>query len=1361
MTPYQAGELTGQLGLSALLLAGVVKSLSIAQRPTTNTYAAAGLAAALGAWTTASIVTALRLYFPPSARDPLLGFVGLALFGLGSAAVVLAIVGLTQLGRRRYEIQGRAQAIWAIVLGGLVFVAMTAGFVTAALDGERKQQVASEGAIDWGTKGEVLRFDDLNFTIEAPPSPYVRWDAKKTNPSATVAFLRTKPYVYAIVIAERNESGSVMDSAGLAAIARANVQANSKATATVTADEPHAVNGLPGMRFFADTKAGALDITYAFWTYADNGFLYQIMVWGEPRDRTRVRADAEAIVARFHVIDRTRPAKEPARPFGRFQSAEFPYSVDLEGSPWMLWPASSRQHKEAEIGGLLGNQSAFAITPFVLDGRPVHPDALTSSVLREWGVEFPGAVTGLRKLDYEGLSGYELGFSRQSDNGPYDYRVRVLSKDRWGVFAIAWTAHKTGDEIAGVADGVFRGLHIDTRTPPLDPATLGENGLRYHARLYDHLGLFYYRAKDYRTSLGYLEPAVRWDDRESDYLLHAVRAWADAGEPASGLTLLDRSTAHKDDPEVRSWRAWLLAKVDRKPEALSAYDALFKGGYRGDDDFLEYARLLADAQRWDDLEKAFASYLQKEDSLKLRLEQSRILARAKRYADGARILEDEQKKMTFSTDLSWALITHYNGLEQYRKVVDLCDQMIAHGFDSAEVRYAKGDAEVGLKWYRAAKLSLELALKKKPGDTETKDYLKYVSGLLGEGENTSVKAEIVPVTLPEALAPQLAAAEKKGDAPGYGAHYVYIVDGFRYEKGKATTRTTRQRVKVTDASGLERFSTIEIPFDPLAEQVFVNELTVRDESGAVVARGNVKDYYVTDHNTDQASHRQVLYVPVPSLAIGHSFDLVVTRRDRAPASTFGYESFSLSGLRPMRVRAVYCLGDPAALRYEAPPTVKTEHLADGLLWTLEDTPVYPAEPLQATRSRFAPTLRLASAGAEWPTLARQYMAEIEPKLAADPQVKALAQRLTQGASTRDEKVQALVRHVQSSYVYKAIEFGRRARIPNTAGETVRRKYGDCKDHSVLLRQLLEASGISAHLTLINLYDDVHKDLPSLDQFDHMVVFVPGEGGAPGVFYDGTDKSASAALNPPLGLAGRDGLVLDPAGPHFESVAAYATESSRVNVERRMRVAADGSATVAESVSLAGYYASFLRSHLKTQDPSKHKEWAQEALASVLHGARLASFTAHDVKDNDKPLTLEMEYALPGLCTNEAGGWRCAPAVSWERHYLALDAVTGRRSPFAIEYPLHVTSRTETSGPAGWKLDSTVKEGTRGEEACSDWRATVAVAGDSVTTTFDGRLKRGEFPADRYGPCEALIERGLRASAPALRLERRDSAQVAR
>jgi hypothetical protein len=75
--------------------------------------------------------------------------------------------------------------------------------------------------------------------------------------------------------------------------------------------------------------------------------------------------------------------------------------------------------------------------------------------------------------------------------------------------------------------------------------------------------------------------------------------------------------------------------------------------------------------------------------------------------------------------------------------------------------------------------------------------------------------------------------------------------------------------------------------------------------------------------------------------------------------------------------------------------------------------------------------------------------------------------------------------------YVALEFGQSAIIPHDAGSVLARRYGDCKDHSVLLMALLKAKGIESEIVLIDADDKYTlSTVPRISQFNHVIVYLP-------------------------------------------------------------------------------------------------------------------------------------------------------------------------------------------------------------------------------------------------------------------------------
>lgn len=110
----------------------------------------------------------------------------------------------------------------------------------------------------------------------------------------------------------------------------------------------------------------------------------------------------------------------------------------------------------------------------------------------------------------------------------------------------------------------------------------------------------------------------------------------------------------------------------------------------------------------------------------------------------------------------------------------------------------------------------------------------------------------------------------------------------------------------------------------------------------------------------------------------------------------------------------------------------------------------------------------------------------------------------QTADERREYIARVVQRLHREVRYTGVEFGAARLIPEFPSETLRRKFGDCKDKSTLLVAALRASGIDAYLALLAAGgdQDISPELPGLGMFDHAIVYVPS--AAPGTGTDDTD-----------------------------------------------------------------------------------------------------------------------------------------------------------------------------------------------------------------------------------------------------------------
>src|SRR5262249_11405311 len=157
-----------------------------------------------------------------------------------------------------------------------------------------------------------------------------------------------------------------------------------------------------------------------------------------------------------------------------------------------------------------------------------------------------------------------------------------------------------------------------------------------------------------------------------------------------------------------------------------------------------------------------------------------------------------------------------------------------------------------------------------------------------------------------------------------------------------------------------------------------------------------------------------------------------------------------------------------------------------------------------------------------------------------------------------------------------------------------------KDHAVLLKQLLDSAGIPAHLALVNATGTVATELPSMDQFNHMIAFVPssslGEatnatGGMP---VDCTEKDADPLLFPSFGLEDKSILVLDAQQPRLVHIPKYPADAGQISSSRQITIQIDAAnpdvvtAQVLERVTFNAYAAPIARAYLRLFEPGERR-----------------------------------------------------------------------------------------------------------------------------------------------------------------------------
>lgn len=119
----------------------------------------------------------------------------------------------------------------------------------------------------------------------------------------------------------------------------------------------------------------------------------------------------------------------------------------------------------------------------------------------------------------------------------------------------------------------------------------------------------------------------------------------------------------------------------------------------------------------------------------------------------------------------------------------------------------------------------------------------------------------------------------------------------------------------------------------------------------------------------------------------------------------------------------------------------------------------------------------------------------EQAIQTTPELIDTAKYIADNYQGSEAKIGAALAWVQSEIRYFGIELGANSHQPSTAEETLERRYGDCKDKTVLLISLLKELEIEAEAALVNTQGTLRASdaVKRMHAFNHVIVHVYIDG----------------------------------------------------------------------------------------------------------------------------------------------------------------------------------------------------------------------------------------------------------------------------
>lgn len=125
-------------------------------------------------------------------------------------------------------------------------------------------------------------------------------------------------------------------------------------------------------------------------------------------------------------------------------------------------------------------------------------------------------------------------------------------------------------------------------------------------------------------------------------------------------------------------------------------------------------------------------------------------------------------------------------------------------------------------------------------------------------------------------------------------------------------------------------------------------------------------------------------------------------------------------------------------------------------------------------------------------IGRQYQKASKQKVRVTPEISKFAHDLTANAITDQEKAKALYTWVSKNIRYISTTVDDGGLVPRDSAYIFNRRFGDCKDHVVLLEAMLRAVGIESTAALINLGDafELPEGPAGHSPINHVLTYIP-------------------------------------------------------------------------------------------------------------------------------------------------------------------------------------------------------------------------------------------------------------------------------
>lgn len=481
---------------------------------------------------------------------------------------------------------------------------------------------------------------------------------------------------------------------------------------------------------------------------------------------------------------------------------------------------------------------------------------------------------------------------------------------------------------------------------------------------------------------------------------------------------------------------------------------------------------------------------------------------------------------------------------------------------------------------------------------------------------------------------------------------VRLADG-QFHVGDTTQSFVRRAITVNSAAALSNAGQLEIRFIPQYQSVALHAVRVYRGASVLDRRSDASIRYLQrerDLERGVYSGEVTASILVNDLRVGDTLDLAYTITGQNPvfdgrfAGVTSWDIGIQAGLRRVvlihpenRAIAYKLNGDTSLGNLE--PKISTANGMRRVVFEERNLPRIQAEPglpAGAEPYRWLQHSEFTS----WQDLAAWAARLFKVEETPGAELTSIIERLRK-MPLKEDQIEAALRFVQNEVRYFSVSLGESSHRPAPPNTVLERRFGDCKDKSLLLVTILQSLGIEARPVLLQAGSRRTLDtlLPSPLLFDHAIVEVRFEGTA--YFLDPTRLGQVGRLAT-MGQAHDGAHVLIAAADTTGLVTIEASKTAKLGrnelIEKVELAKFDGEAQFESTQVWHGVNAENLRVLLDRLPPSQLGRSLGQEIESRYPGATPKGDPVVSDDRINNVLKITATLTVPNIAKEDNGNW---------------------------------------------------------------------------------------------------------------------------